>query len=245
LRRPKHHLGPGASVDVDWFGGLPIAQLQAFRTYANEFEAFYLMLSVSLNEAIGLRDSGALARSHEALALTSSLCSRLAEALEDILLSLGQHSKEHETTPSVAALNPTDFLGSRSHCAALKNVICHRALFSHGARFLSKIRTLRAMVTQISRDFCQAADGLASHDTVGDSSQSWAVMDAGHFDLNTCLRESMVLLKCFLRVLPDEQVRDFVNIASSRRMLRRTAPNNAVAVGGRSMPHRTSRHVAH
>jgi hypothetical protein len=233
-------------VEVDWTGGLPATQLQTFRTYANEFEALYLMLSVSLNEAIGIRDSGALAKAFEVLALTPCLCVRLTEALETLLVSLIQHSKEHETTPSVTALRPSDFLGGRSRRAALKSGVLHRACLSQGSRFLIKIRTLRSMVSDIGGDFCDAADAVATQDIVAETSRLWAVMDAGHFDLNTCLRESMVLLKCFLRVLPDEQVRDFVNIASSRRMLRRTEPNNAVAVGGRSMPaHRTSRGVIH
>ena len=35
------------------------------------------------------------------------------------------------------------------------------------------------------------------------------MLDKGHFDLNTCLRESIVLLKSFLVVLPDEQVTAF------------------------------------
>ena len=247
MRIPKHHLGPGMSVEVDWFGGLPVTQLQAFRTYASEFEALYLMLSVSLNEAIGLRDSGALAKSFKALSLTSSLCVRFTEALEDILRSLVQYSEEHETAPSVAALNPADFLGGRSHRAALKDAIWHRTLFSQGAQFLSKIRTLRSMVIYIGSDFCQAADSLASTDLVAESSKLWAVMDSGHFDLNTCLRESMVMLKCFLRVLPDEQVRDFQNTVSSRETVRRTAPGRAaaaVAASGRPMRvHTTSRGV--
>jgi len=37
----------------------------------------------------------------------------------------------------------------------------------------------------------------------------WIGMDTGHFDLNTCLRESLIMLRCFLRVLPDSQVLDF------------------------------------
>ena len=34
-------------------------------------------------------------------------------------------------------------------------------------------------------------------------------MDAAHYDLNTCLRETIVLLKSFLRALPEDQVGGF------------------------------------
>jgi len=38
------------------------------------------------------------------------------------------------------------------------------------------------------------------------ASSFWAALDAGHFDLNTCLRETVVLFKSFLVVLPEEQL---------------------------------------
>lgn len=40
-------------------------------------------------------------------------------------------------------------------------------------------------------------------------------MDSAHFDWNTCLRESMALLKCFLRALPDDGLRGFQKIVSA------------------------------
>jgi hypothetical protein len=37
----------------------------------------------------------------------------------------------------------------------------------------------------------------------------WQIVDTAHYDLNTCLRETMVLLKSFLRALPEDQVPAF------------------------------------
>ena len=37
----------------------------------------------------------------------------------------------------------------------------------------------------------------------------WQVIDAAHYDLNTCLRETIVLLKSFFVVLEDDQVLAF------------------------------------
>jgi len=39
--------------------------------------------------------------------------------------------------------------------------------------------------------------------------QYWEALDASHYDLNTCLRESVVLFKCFLQALPLEQLPEF------------------------------------
>ena len=57
-------------------------------------------------------------------------------------------------------------------------------------------------------------------------------MDAGHFDLNTCLRESMILLKCFLRVLPDEEIVDFEKTVSFRTVQPRSALASPNQKGG-------------
>ena len=37
----------------------------------------------------------------------------------------------------------------------------------------------------------------------------WKVVDAAHYDLNTCLRETIIMLKSFLHVLPDEELPSF------------------------------------
>jgi len=54
---------------------------------------------------------------------------------------------------------------------------------------------------------CALAEGVRHLDP-GDSaaSASWLALDACHFDLNTCLRETLVLVKSFLVVLPEEQL---------------------------------------
>jgi hypothetical protein len=36
------------------------------------------------------------------------------------------------------------------------------------------------------------------------------IPDASHYDLNTCLRESVVTLNCFLHALPEDQLSDLL-----------------------------------
>ena len=50
-----------------------------------------------------------------------------------------------------------------------------------------------------------AVDNLASGASL-DAEVDWQVMDNAHYDINTCLRETTVLLKSFLLVLPDDQL---------------------------------------
>ncbi len=80
-----------------------------------------------------------------------------------------------------------------------------RVLLSDRLQFLYKVSTLVEMVEDLGKDFQATADRLAS----GSSKQidaDWEELNAVHYDLNTCLRESNVVLKSFLLVLPDNQV---------------------------------------
>jgi hypothetical protein len=53
-------------------------------------------------------------------------------------------------------------------------------------------------------------------------------VDADHYDINTCLREAIVLLKSFLLVLPADQLETF-----QQTILDQTSARRAHAPGGR------------
>jgi hypothetical protein len=199
----------GASVVADWNGWLPEAKMHAFQVYADDFESRYLMLSVSLNEAIGLRESGLESKSLQLVVITPGLCERLTKTLEGMLCSLEEHVIRFGLVPSVAPLRAENFHGLRGQRCARKNSLLSAVLLSKRSQYLSKVSTLREMAGNIGDDFCHAAAELLSLGGLGKSALCWAAMDNGHFDLNSCLRESMILLKCFLRVLPNQQLQEF------------------------------------
>jgi hypothetical protein len=64
------------------------------------------------------------------------------------------------------------------------------------------------MVSNLGRDFRIAVENL----TMGGSAKpgaEWQIIDAAHYDLNTCLRETIVVLKSFFVVLENDQVAPF------------------------------------
>ena len=81
-------------------------------------------------------------------------------------------------------------------------------------QFRNKINSLSALLRRAARDFCARVESFAPHGVITDSPDLWEAMNAAHFDLNTCLRELMVMLKCFLRVLPDVELRSFQKTVS-------------------------------
>lgn len=215
---PVHDRLPtrNSSVEQDWRSWLPPEKSQAFSAYVQQLEYSYGMFSVTLNEALELRRGGLLAKAYQALRVSSALCSRLIVPLSALLDAFADHASYYGTAPSVAPLDPANFQSSRSRgCARLSNLL-GRILLTRRAHFLHKITDLQELVVDLGSDFCNATEELASGAAPNPSSL-WEAADADHFDLNTCLRESFVLLKSFLRAIPEEQLSVFENSVISRR----------------------------
>jgi hypothetical protein len=219
LKASMPSVGAGSSVQADWFGSLPEAKMHAFRVYAEEFETQYLMLSISLNEAIGLRNHGSHSQSYRLVVITPPLCERLTNSLAGMLCSLGEHVTRYGIAPSVAPLDAANFRGHRGQRSARKSSLLSTVLLSKRAQYLSKVGTLREMVGYVSHDFCHAAEALLCGRGSSKPEFLWAALDEGQFDLNSCLRESMILLKCFLRVLPSQQLQMFQRTVSTHAIL--------------------------
>ena len=215
--------GRGASVCDDWQAWLPDQKAKVFEAQSQQLEAAYTMLSVSLDEALGLRDSGQLAKSFQTAGVTRGLCTRLAGPLGSLIRAMSEHAKHYGTMPNAAPLDPANFQGSRGQRSAWMNSLLSRVLLSHRAQFLHKLGTLNELVDELQRDFSDAAAGLDGA-TPGnaDLDQFWQRLDSCHFDLNTCLRESIVLLKSFLVALPDNELEGFDQTYGSQ--LRDTPP---------------------
>jgi hypothetical protein len=198
----------GTSVKDDWRAWLPEEKDQVFRAHVRQLEISYNMLSVSLDEALALRQGGRLEKASLAVCVTPDLCSRFAHPLVALLWSLSEHAKHYGTVPNAAPLDPCNFQGARGQRAALLNNLFCRVLLTERSHFLHKISTLGEMVDDLNRDFCAAATEIANGVYLR-SDEEWQAVDAAHYDLNTCLREAIVLLKSFLRVLPDDELEPF------------------------------------
>src|SRR5215471_21405903 len=214
LGRPplKAHSRPplsrGRSVRQDWCASLPDEKAKVFQDHERRLESLYNMFSVSLNEAIELKLEGLMTQALSAIAMSSELCGLLTRQLSGTLRGLRDHAKHYGTVPNAAPLDPENYQGARGQRSARMSGLLDRVLFSHRLQFLHKVSTLEEMVEDLDRDFRDAADDLAGGLSM-DPERGWREMDAGHYDLNTCLRETIVLFKSFLVVLPAGQLGDF------------------------------------
>jgi hypothetical protein len=200
----------GKSVRDDWRAWLPDAKAQVFDKQVQRLESNYVMLSVSLNEALELRHQGEPGKSLQAVGMTSGLCRLLTETLSGLLRALSEHAKHYGTIPNAAPLDPANFQGLKVQRSARMSSLLNHVLFSQRLQFLHKISTLEEMVEDLGKDYRHAAndlaDGVASH-----PEKMWDEVDTDHYDLNTCMREAIVVFKSFLIALPESQLGAFQN----------------------------------
>jgi hypothetical protein len=192
-------------VQQDWSSWLPKPKALAFESCVRQLEIFYGMFSISLNEALELRRTGKSGLSCRAVFVIPDLCSRLALPLEGLLHTLAEHAKHFGIIPNTAPLDAGNFRGHREKSTARMNDLLSHVLLTRRSQFLHKIDTLEEMVLSIRKDFSEVASDLSSGASTEPSSD-WRTLDDAHFDLNTCLREAIVLLKSFIVVLPDDQL---------------------------------------
>lgn len=203
------------SVKDDWRAWLPEGKDQIFRAYVRQLEISYNILSVSLDEALSLRLGGRREKASQAVYITSDLCNRFAEPLVALLWSLSEHAKHYGTVPNAAPLDPANFQGSRGQRVARVSSLLCRILLSERSQFLHKLGTLAEMVADLNQDFSAAAVEIIGGDPI-DIDSGWQAVDAAHYDLNTCLRETIVLLKSFLIALPEDQLETFQATVSTQ-----------------------------
>jgi len=222
----------GKSVRDDWRAWLPEEKAQVFHKQVHELESSYVMLSISLDEAIELRQAGQPGKSLQALGITSGLCNLLTQMLSGLLRALSEHAKHYGTIPNAAPLDPANFQGPRGQRSARMSGLLNHVLLSQRFQFLHKVSTLEEMVEDLGKDYRYAADDLADGLALNPK-KLWAEVDADHFDLNTCLREAIVLFKSFLVALPEDQLGAFQTTVRQQ-----SQPQEAVA----GSPQRVIRH---
>ena len=197
-----------ASVSQDWRMPLKGDKLHAYLNCIRRLETSYAMFSVNLDEAFGMRRNGRALKANQVLSVAPALCQRLAQPLAGLLNVMLEQAKHFGITPNLAPLDAQNFQNSRSQRVALLNGLFSKILLSRKSQFSHKISALANLVEELDSSFEGAAEELASGDSLHPD-RDWELLDSVHYDLNTCLREAVVLLKSFLHALPEPQLAAF------------------------------------
>jgi hypothetical protein len=198
----------GDSVSQDWRIPLSRDKSQAYLGTVHQLETSYCMFSVNLDEALGMRRDGRLRMAHQLLGVAPALCQNLVTPLLGLIRAMQVHSRHFGTTPNLAPLNPEHFQNSRNQRLARFNGLFGRMFLTYRSQFLYKLSALSEMTEEMAQNYDSAVHTLKEGLTARPN-RYWDILDASHYDLNTCLRESVVILKCFLHTLPSDQLAEF------------------------------------
>jgi len=207
VRFPSAQVRPG-SVSQDWRRPLSSRKSDLYVQCLQNLEVAYTMFSVSLDEALGMRRLGRFQQALQLLNLSPQLCNRLAVPLGCLLRTMQQHAKHFGVAPNLVPLNPENFQSLRSQRVARFNELFSKVLLTKKSQFVNKISSLEDLVEELDSSFGATAQELLEEESFRPE-RDWEQLDAAHYDLNTCLREAVVLYKSFLHALPTEQLAEF------------------------------------
>jgi len=185
-----------------------------FESTVRHWERSFAMVSVALDGAFSMRASGELVCASQQVSVSAALLTRLSASLVPFCESLASRGRFIKHIPSVEPLNPDFFRSQMAQSAAAWNEILHCVAFGSRPRFVHKLRILSSTLQRLDHEFSKAAVDVAR---APGASSCWKALDQVHYDFNTCLRETEVVLKSFLRALPIEHLAGFTTEVESPR----------------------------
>jgi hypothetical protein len=197
-----------ASVHEDWVAWLPEEKDRLFDAILSELEIAYGILSVSLDDAFTLCHLGKLSPAREQARVFAELFERMAGRLRGTLRSLYEHSRQFGTFPNTAPLRPRFFRSERAQQVARSNNLLALVRFRARTRFFRKLGALEEIVAGLQREARETAREIAEGIAVAWGKQ-WTRLEILDYDLNTAFRETTIVLKSFLCVLPIEELPTF------------------------------------
>lgn len=214
-----------SSVREDWSARLPAEKQCVFDVAVRQWEDAYAVFSVALDEAFSFRSGGRIARARQCVELAAGTIGCLAEPLSAACRALAKAGRHIPSPPAVVPLDPEYYRGDSARERAQWNQLMHHVLFGARSRFLHKLHTLELMVLNLADSFRNVAGELSSNSR---PEHSWELLDEIHYDVNTSLRETIVVFKSLLVAFPEAA------LASFQKEL------NASLSAGRSTPERPS-----
>jgi hypothetical protein len=196
------------TVREEWLAGLPEDKQRTFQNAVAQLEAGYAMFSIAVNESFALRRSGALVRAREQVGTTAGVMHRFTDQLSHLLDAISEQARETSHSPRVAPLNPAFFRWPIARRRASWESAIDMVLPTRSLRFRRKLNALLRSVNHLAGEFHHAAREISEGSSVHPESH-WEALDSLHYDLNTCLRETIVVLKSFLLGLSDSEVEAF------------------------------------
>jgi hypothetical protein len=197
-----------SSVKEDWRTRLPDEKNRIFESIVREWEEAYAVFSIPLDDAMALRAKGKLTGARQCVEIAATVVTDLTAPLASSCRTLEKWGRQLAVPPAVAALNPSFYRSEFARQNAQWNQLMHRVLFGSRSRYMHKLRVLEMSVSALGDEFHREAEELSSGAHPHPDS-CWPRLDELHYDVNTCLRETVVVLKSFMLALPPKNLAFF------------------------------------
>lgn len=217
-----------SSVREDWCAQLPDEKKTVFESIVREWEEAYTIFSVPLDDAVSLRAEGALLRARQCVEIAAAVVIDLTAPLASSCRTLEGWGRHLAVPPAVAALNPSFYRSEAARQNAQWNQLTHHILFGGRSRYMHKLRVLQISVSDLGEEFHREAEELSSGVHLRPDA-CWPRLDELHYDVNTCLRETVVVLKSFLLALPPKNVAVFHDELKEASLAARETPRLPVS----------------
>jgi len=195
-------------VHEDWLAWLPEAKDHLYAFTNQELDVSYATLSVTLDDAFTLCQHGLFHPARDQAANFEDLFDRLACGLRGVLRALYEHGRQFGTLPNFAPLRSDYFRSERARQIARSNNSFSFLILRSRKRFFRKLGAVEQIVADLHKQ-CRHLTQEIAQTTALHVHKEWRRLEILHYDLNTCLCETKVMLKSFFCVLPCDEVTEF------------------------------------
>jgi len=195
------------SILSTWLARLSAEKAAVYGPSARELEAGYAVLSMALDDGLQRQEAGDLRGARSSASLCWELAERHAAVLSGALGTMERRSRHFGKLPQVTPLDEETFRTEAARSTCFWNGLLHRVLFSARSRWFHKLASLEEILDEVRADFLATAREIADGLSVSPLAD-WEKLERTHDDWNTCLRETVVLLKCLLTTLAPGEVEE-------------------------------------
>jgi hypothetical protein len=179
---------------------LPAHLEKIYRPVSLEVETQIVLLGISLNEALGERDSGNEENAWRLVRLSLCQWERLAEIVSILLNAISDYFPQTRSLASVRDLTAGQFKSQAMIEFMRVGAMVHQVIFRSKSRYQFHIRVIRRAMDTLTvefRDACEVAEQRPDA-----SPQLWNNIDPSFHDFDLVVKESLLAFRAFLPALP-------------------------------------------
>lgn len=199
---------------------------EIYQPIALEIETQTVILGVSLNEALGERDSGNMENAWRLVRLAVCQWDRLSDSLANLLNSITENLPRSPSVVAARSIAASRFKSKTMIEFGGMREMLDQLIFRSKPRYQTHIRILRRALEMLTAEFRRS---YRAAEQIPDASALWSNLDPDFHDFDLLTKEALLAFRAFLVALPDQALPAFANdlkviISNSVRSKSATVP---------------------